>query len=234
MEKKCIICGSSAPKLTDSARISAFRQASNQRGDDLAERLADDATTFWCHKNCMSTYCSPDHIQRLLKKRTESENPDSSEWSSKRLRSSTEGSFNFREHCLFCGEECQVIRPRKNPNRWREAYLCRTADREGQISFTESVLRHAKGEMITGEMMLHLQQTLPSVTCMLLMLGTIKTACQSFSLITPLHLLWLSMMQLQKNSRNSFTVILQEFGTVWNYINSMKIWVEKCCHAFTY
>jgi len=50
MEKCCIIYGSTAPILTNSARISAFRQANDQRGDDLAERLADDATTFCCQK----------------------------------------------------------------------------------------------------------------------------------------------------------------------------------------
>jgi len=50
MEKCCIICKSIAPILTKSARISAFCQASDQRGYDLAERLADNATTFWCHK----------------------------------------------------------------------------------------------------------------------------------------------------------------------------------------
>ena len=42
-----------------------------------------------------------------------------------------------------------------------------------------------KREMIIGEMMLNSERTVPSVTCMLLMLGTIKTACQSFYLITP-------------------------------------------------
>jgi len=88
MEKCCIICGSTAPIFTNSAWISAFHQASDQRGDDLAERLADDATTFWCHKNCIGTYCSPDHIQRLLKRMKESgsDNPDSSGSSFKRLR----------------------------------------------------------------------------------------------------------------------------------------------------
>ena len=36
--------------------------------------------------------------------------------------------------------------------------------------------------------MLNSERTLPSVTCMLLMLGTIKTGCQSFSVITPTSL----------------------------------------------
>jgi len=95
-------CGSTVPTLTNSARISACRQASNQRGDDLAKRLADDATTFWCHKNCISIYCSPHHIQKLLNKRKEeSDKSDSSGCSSKSIRSSTKGSFNFREHFVI-------------------------------------------------------------------------------------------------------------------------------------
>jgi len=116
-------------------------------------RVADNATTFWCHKNFISIYCSADHIQRFLKrtKESDSDNPNSSGSSSKHLRSSTEGMFNFREHCLFYGEKCQVIPPQKIPNRWREAYLCRTAETEGQISFKESVIRHAKREVITGK-----------------------------------------------------------------------------------
>jgi len=127
-------------------------------------RVADDATTFWCHKNFISTYCSPDHIQRFLKrmKESDSDNPNSSGSSSKRLRSSTEGMFNFREHCLFYGEKCQVIRPQKIPNRWREAYLCRRAEREGQISFKESVIRHAERRSDNWEMTSRSEHTLPS------------------------------------------------------------------------
>jgi len=38
-------------------------------------------------------------------KESDSDNPDVYGSSSKRLRSSTEGMFNFRERCLFCGEK---------------------------------------------------------------------------------------------------------------------------------
>jgi len=51
--------------------------------------------------------------------------------------------------------------------------------------------------MIIVEMMLNSEQTLPSLTCMLLMLGTIRTTCRSyFNLITLLHLPRPSMMPL--------------------------------------
>ena len=37
-------------------------------------------------------------------------------------------SFNFKVHCLFCGEYCNVEPDKKNPSRWRPAYLVRTVD----------------------------------------------------------------------------------------------------------
>jgi len=64
---------------------------------------------------------------------------------------------------------------------------------EDRFHLKSQVLDKQKREMIIGEMMLNSEQTLPSLTCMLLMLGT---ACQSFYLITLLHLPRLSMMQL--------------------------------------
>lgn len=141
MENICLICESSKPKLTRSSRVQAVRNASQQRGDHLAEKLTD-VSSFFCHKNCISTYCSPDHIKRFLKKRKQEE-PKETQPKTKRVRRS-ETSFQFLKHCLFCGDACEIYKPAKNPSRWREAYLCRTADREGQVSFKDTVLRHAK------------------------------------------------------------------------------------------
>jgi hypothetical protein len=42
----------------------------------------------------------------------------------KRLRSDRE-KFNFHLHCIYCGEECNIVKDRKNPTRWREAYICK-------------------------------------------------------------------------------------------------------------
>jgi len=133
MEKCCIICGSTAPIFTNSARISAFRQASDQRGDDLAEscrRCYHILVSQKLHKHLLLSF-SHTKIFKEDESDSDSDNPNSSGSSSKSLRSSTEGMLNFREHCLFYGEKCQVIQPQKIPNRWREAYLCRTAEREG-------------------------------------------------------------------------------------------------------
>jgi len=72
-----------------------------------------------------------------------------------------------------------------------------------------------KGEVITGEMMSHSQHTLLSVTCMLLMFVITKTACQSFFLITHLHSLRLSMMELIKQ-------LNQDPSGIWNSVELHK------------
>ena len=83
-------------------------------------------------------------------KESDSDNPNSSGSSSKHLRSSTEGMFNFREHCLFYGEKCQVIQPQKIPNRWREAFIFVEQLREkDRFHLKNLLLDMQKGEVIT-------------------------------------------------------------------------------------
>ena len=91
---ECLICGGKKPKLIQSARLQSFRQASEQRGDGLSEKLAEGELQFTCHKNCISTYCSKHHIEQYLRKR-KVEPCDTP--SPKKLRGSC--SFNFLEDC---------------------------------------------------------------------------------------------------------------------------------------
>ena len=56
-------------------------------------------------------------------------------------RRSSQGNFSFLEHCLFCGDVCQMEPDRRNPSRWRNAKLCRTADRgSGKTTFKYAIL----------------------------------------------------------------------------------------------
>ena len=137
---ECLICKSSKPVLMQSSRVLSFRDASKQYNDDLHETLDEDATSFMCHKNCISTYCSKEHIKRHLRKRKIEDSSAGPSVSPKHLRRSSE--FSFLEHCLFCGKACNLERPLKN--RWKKAYLCRTADRRGKILFKQAILRHAQ------------------------------------------------------------------------------------------
>ena len=80
-----------------------------------------------CRRDCVSTYTSKSHIKRHLNKLSAlkgSEEPSAV----KRLGRSGATSFNFRQHCLFSGEESLAIDP-KHPDRWHRVVHCRTADR---------------------------------------------------------------------------------------------------------
>ena len=49
--------------------------------------------------------------------------------------------FVFQEHCLFCGEPCNLQKDPKHPDRWRPAYLCHEAIGKGcKKSFKNSIL----------------------------------------------------------------------------------------------
>ena len=109
----CLICGSDKPVILKSTRIQSLKDASLKRGDGLSATLEQGATDFLCHRNCISTYCSKTHIERALKK-FKLKDDASSSTSTKRSRRS-ETKFNFLEHCLFCGETCEVEKPKKNP-----------------------------------------------------------------------------------------------------------------------
>ena len=142
---ECLICGGNNAPLTQSSRVEGVREASRQREDGLSDKLDENATQFPCHKNCVLTYCSKEHIRRLLRKRRAAELPDTA-LDTKRLRGSVRGEvpFCFREHCFFCGERCDVDRDRKNPNRWRKAFICRTGTEYGTKTGKDQILRQCR------------------------------------------------------------------------------------------
>ena len=89
------------------------------------------------HKNCLSIYTSDNHIQRHLKRTKK----DSGKAPVKRTKISWQP-FHRNRQCLFCGEECSVEFDKKNPQRWRESFECRTSDRgKGKLSFKEVILQ---------------------------------------------------------------------------------------------
>ncbi|KAG0729000.1 hypothetical protein GWK47_031251 [Chionoecetes opilio] len=59
----------------------------------------------------------------------------------KRARRSEQLKFNFFEHCIFCGEDCQVKKDPKYPPKWKPAYLCRQVNRpEKKMSLKTEIL----------------------------------------------------------------------------------------------
>ena len=70
---------------------------------------------------------------------------------------------------------------------------------EERFHLKSQFLDKQKREMTIGEMMLNSEQTLPSMTCMLLMLGTIRTTCQSLQLHRDPSRIWNSVELHKQN-----------------------------------
>ena len=118
---------------------------------DLSERLnLDPNLVIHCHRSCVSTYTSKHHLQRH-KKRSADESPC---MPSRKKRRSDASPFRFKEHCIFCGEICNLQKDKKHPDRWQKAALCQTAyAAAGRQSFKESILHvcSERNDAMAGE-----------------------------------------------------------------------------------
>ena len=130
-------CGDGSSGAFCNVGVERLKTASKLRGDGLHEQLLHDLNTkYKCHKNCVSSYTSSFHIKRYLSKHDKV----SVEPAAKRSCRSHAPPFNFKKHCIICGEECLPKDPR-NPKRWRRVVQCQTADRgETQKTFREVIL----------------------------------------------------------------------------------------------
>ena len=122
----CLICNGAAEPITKSSCVQALRNASLLRENELCDKLNSDSENFVCHRACVSTYCSQDHIQWAQERKRKAGVPMFVA-ETKRFRRNSD-TFTFCEHCLFCRHICIVKRPTKNLKRWKEAYVCRTGD----------------------------------------------------------------------------------------------------------
>ena len=122
--------------IARSAHIRTIISASKARQDgkaaDLELRLEADEQLV-----IKSPYTSKTNIQRVLKRSGGHAEETST---CKRYRRSQTPTFNFKEHCLFCGEICLVAKDTKTPSRWKPSFLCRTAERGENKSFKQSIL----------------------------------------------------------------------------------------------
>ena len=126
------------------ARIESIIVASRVRGDGFHEQLEaslhDRSSTHsvYVHKNCVSTYTSKTHIQRYVSKHSQQTTPE--EPQRKKIKRSDITTFDFRRHCLFCGEECKTEVEPRHPYRWRRVVQCRTANRGEDKTFKQGIL----------------------------------------------------------------------------------------------
>ena len=83
-----------------------------------------------CHKDSASRYTSKDHTDRH-KRQCGGDDADIPRKKTRRsLTGESTSPFDFKRHCLFCGNICNVEKDKKHPDRWRESYIFRELDKK--------------------------------------------------------------------------------------------------------
>ena len=130
MGDRCFFdCTNESPNLINCGvgRIETVRNCSISRGDGLINTLAG-VDSIRCHKSCVSTYTSEHHFKIILSTQNDCNLGNDQVIPSKTRRSGT-SDFNFKEHCLFCGERCVTLDSySRHYDRWRKVIQCQTAD----------------------------------------------------------------------------------------------------------
>ena len=185
---KC--CEPSSRTLSNAGidRIRSIISASEQRQEtlptDIEACIRSDNTckyTVSCHRSCVSSYTSKYKIDKLIGKRRALSEP--SEPTKRAKRSTSNLDFNFKIHCIFCGEECIEERSSKNPRRWRPVSRCRTIDSgSSDISFKDYILQicRERNDQWAKDVELRVPYMVLSVICMQPMLATTETVNQYF------------------------------------------------------
>ena len=114
----------------DASSIKSIISASAYHGDDLASKLTeqferDPNLKIKYHKRCVSRYKL---LETYRKRRAETTAISYEGDTKKRLRHSSE-IFDFQTHCLYCLEDCDIVKDKKHPSRWRPASLVKTTFR---------------------------------------------------------------------------------------------------------
>ena len=103
--------------------------------EELLEASGEDAFVN-CHKSCYCSYTSKrNNSWNLAKKRKHCSDGKSDI----RICRSNVPNFQFKLHCLMCGEVCLPKDP-KNPGKWKMVRKCETHERPGASSFKKSLL----------------------------------------------------------------------------------------------
>ena len=111
-------------------------RASKQYGEGLhteleqQQKIAGSIESVLVHRKCVDKYCHKKTIQNLHEK-AQSASTEDLVSKPKRARRSEQLKFLFLQHCLFCGEKCDVVKDPKHPGRWRPAYSCREGETFG-------------------------------------------------------------------------------------------------------
>ena len=119
-------------------RITNIIRCSKLYGDDKhfeLQNALDKNTeiTLKCHKSCVSSYTSKSHTERHKRQSDDQTEVTPHKVTRRSLSTETGKTFKFREHCVFCAEECILEKDKKNPSRWRAAFLFREIDKKQYI-----------------------------------------------------------------------------------------------------
>ena len=136
--------GSEKLKILSDARLTTIEEKSKKRKDDLHKQFKSlpATTVLKAHEACTSRYTSEYHIQKYLNRKRREKLENEPVLPKKPRRSSGASAFIWKLHCLFCGKPCALEKDPKNPNRWREAYLCTTSDRgPNKMNFKDFLLK---------------------------------------------------------------------------------------------
>ncbi|KAJ8018705.1 hypothetical protein HOLleu_43161 [Holothuria leucospilota] len=126
-------------------RIENVIKCSKQYEDNIHEELQtnfenDRNFVVKAHRSCVDKYCHPKRVKTALKRKQTDCGEGTSGIPTKRWRRSELPQFCFKQHCLYCGEECKLTKDPKNPSRWRAAFVCRQVEKRGHKSLKEEIL----------------------------------------------------------------------------------------------
>ena len=126
-------------------RINTIIEASKTYEDNLHEVLEKEISdnerfTIKYHNNCIVSYASKSRVARFLKRKGNNADKADEEASKRTRRSDCKEAFCFKQQCLFCTKECIMDRDSKNPGRWRQVVVCRTADCTGLKTLKENII----------------------------------------------------------------------------------------------
>ena len=131
--KTCITqMSNGAPlKILSAKRFKTVVKQSKRRKDVLHTTLnklnKKQKERLRYHDSCVLTYTSNLHIKRSQNNQQNNDGP-----AAKRRRRSDTKEFIWKQHCLFCAKSCPLEKDPKHPDRWKEAFLCKTSDRDIQ------------------------------------------------------------------------------------------------------
>lgn len=151
MDEACIFkfrygseCNDASPCSQNSgkSRIQTIINASMVYGDslhiNLEKQIAEkEDLKIYYHKNCVSRYTSKSNLAKYQRATSDAPPP-------KKLchLSST---FDFKQHCLYCGESCDLNKDPKHSGSRRHAYICRsTVSEHNKTPYKEYLLEKCK------------------------------------------------------------------------------------------